>query len=138
MHGSDVHRRDVLLIGIEDHVPGDAVVLLDIGQCVVNACTIEASLADGVEQSVHRVIGQRRKLLRLLVEAVLKAAIEAEPARILAGGIVGKHSLETFSRRASFGQQRGPQRAVGTKDALLHPGSLHFLEDFSRLSLIGP
>jgi hypothetical protein len=60
---------DILLVGIEDHVPGHAVVFFDVGQRIVNARAIEAGLADRIQQRVHRVIGQRGKLLRLLVEA---------------------------------------------------------------------
>ncbi len=74
MHRAQIHRRYILLVGIKDHVSGYAVVLLDIGQRVVNTGAIQAGFADGVQQSVHRIIGQRGKLFRLLVEAGFKAA----------------------------------------------------------------
>ncbi len=58
MHRAQIHRRHILLIGIEDHVSGYAVVLLDVGKRVVNARAIEAGLADRIKQRVHRVIGE--------------------------------------------------------------------------------
>ena len=138
MHRAQIHGRHVLQVRIEDHVAGYAVVLPNVAQRILNAGAVEARLADGVQQHIHRVISQRGKLLRLLLEAVFETAVEADPARVLAGGIVGEDRLKTLGRIASLGQQRGPQRAISPEDALLHPAALHLLEDFGRLNLVGP
>ena len=138
MHRAQVHGSDILLIGIEDHVPGDAVVLFDVGQRIVNARAIQAGLADRIQQRVHRVIGQRGKLLRLLVEAGFEALIEVEPLWIVARGVVGEDSLETLGGMACLGQQRRPQRAIGAEDALLHAQGAHLLENCRRLRFVGP
>jgi hypothetical protein len=138
VYRAQIHGRHVLQVWIEDHVPGHTVVFFDVAQRVLDTAAIEARPADGVQQRVHRVVGQRSKLLRLLVEASFEAVVNVQPAWVPAGWIIRKYSLEPLSRRASFGQQRGPQRAVGAKDALFHPRSPHLLEDFGRLSLVSP
>ena len=138
MHRAQVHRSHVLLVGIEDHVPGHAFVVDDIGQCVVNAGAIEAGLADGIKQRVHRVIGQRGKLLRLLVKAIFEPAVEIKPFWIFAGRIVGEDRLKTLGGVSCLCQQRGPQRAIRAEDALLHPRGPQLLQDQGCLRLVGP
>ena len=102
---AQIHGRDIFLVGVEDHVAGHAVVLLDVGQRVVNAGAIQAGLADRIQQRVHCVISQRSKLLGLLVKLILKAAIEADPALVLAGGIVRKDRLKSLGRISGLSQQ---------------------------------
>ena len=80
MHRSQIHGSHILQIGIKDHVPRDTVVLVDVGKRIVNARAIQPSLANGVEQRVHRVVCQRRKLLRLLVKACFEATLKSSQA----------------------------------------------------------
>jgi hypothetical protein len=134
--GTEKQRRSVLLIGIEDHVPGHAVVFFDIRQRVVNARAIQPRLAYRIQQHVHGVEGHRSELLRLFVEAVLEALVEIQPARVVAGGVVRVHGLEALGGIASFFQQRIAQGAIRAKDALLHPRSPHLLQNGRCLQLI--
>ena len=138
MHRAQVHGGDILLIWVEDHVPGYAVVFFNAGQRIVNPRAVQSRLADGIQQRVHRIIGQRGKLLRLLVKAILEAAIEVEPLWIIARGIVGKNSLEALGGVAGLFQQSVAQGSIRAKDSLFHPGSTHLLQDHSRLRLVGP
>src|ERR1035438_8257193 len=84
------HRSHILLVGIEDHVSRYAVIGTHAGQRIVNARAIQTSLANGVEQCIHGVVCQRCKLLGLLVKLRIETLVEVEPARIVAGWIVGK------------------------------------------------
>ena len=78
--------RDVLLVRIEDHVPGHAVVFRNIGERIVNACAIQSGLAYGIQQCVHRVICERSKLLWLFMKPRIKPRIEFPPLRSLRVG----------------------------------------------------
>ena len=138
MHCAHVHGRNVLLVRVEAHGARNSVVLLNVSESIVNAGAIEAGLADGVEQHVHRVVGKRRELLGLLLEASVKAAIEIEPARIVARGIVGEDSLEAFGRGPCLSQHLRPQCAIGAEDALLHSESTHLLEDLRGGNFVAP
>src|ERR1017187_5395637 len=138
MYRAQVEWRHILLIWVEDHAPSYAFVLIDICQRVVNAGAVQSGLADGIEQRVHCIKGQRGILLRLLFETGFKAAVEVEPARIVACGVIGKYRLESLGGWAGFSQQFRPQRAISTEDALLHAGCTHLLEDSCSLGFVGP
>ena len=72
MHRAQVHGSHILLVGVEDHVPGHAVVLFNVGERIVNPGAIQPRLANGVEQRIHGVVGQRSKLLGRLMEVGLE------------------------------------------------------------------
>lgn len=64
--------------------------------------------------------------------------MKADPARIFAGGIVGKDGFKAFRRRPCFGKEFGPQGAIGAEDALLRSQGAHLLEDVCRRDFVGP
>ena len=103
-----MYISDTFLIGIEDHMPRHSAIFCRVVERVLNANAVEARLADGVEQDVHGVAGKRGQRLRLLVEAGLEAAIEIEPARIAAGGIVGEDGFEARGGRSGSARRSGP------------------------------
>ncbi len=105
VHVGKKQRSDVLAVGIEDHVAGHTLIVLDAGQCVANPALVQSGAADRVQQNLHRIVGQSGEVIRLLVEARLEARIEVEPARVGARGIVGKNRLEAFRGRSGQLQQ---------------------------------
>ena len=72
------------------------------------------------------------------MEARFIAPIECNPPRVLAARIVRKNSFKSLRGRSGFGQQLGPQRAIGSEHALLHPHRPHLLQNPRRLRLIRP
>ena len=72
------------------------------------------------------------------MEAVFKAAVEIEPTRIVARGVVRENGLESLRGRTGLGHQFRPQRAVRAEDALLHAQVAHLLQDVRRLGLVRP
>ena len=105
MYRAQVHGRHILLVGIEDHVPGHAVVLINIGQRIVNPRAIQSGLANRIQQRIHRVKCECGKLFRRLMEARFKAPVEIEPARVLAARVIRKDRFKSLCRRAGFSQQ---------------------------------
>ena len=79
-------RRDVLAIGIENHVASDTFVRFCSGQSVTDPSFIQARSANGVEQKAHSIVGKRSELIWLFVVARLVVIIEFQPARISAVG----------------------------------------------------
>src|SRR5271165_1652907 len=58
-------RSDVLAIRIEDHVAGDTFIALSRGERVADPSFVQSGAADGIQQDLHRIVGQMRSDLVL-------------------------------------------------------------------------
>src|ERR1035437_8741853 len=83
-------------------------------------------------------MGTRGKLLGLFVKPFFIAAIEVNPGRIVAIGIVRKDRLKSLCRRPCLLRQFRPQSAIRAKDALFHAQTPHLLQYPRRRNLVGP
>src|ERR1019366_6067361 len=135
---ADIHGGDVLAVCVEDHVSSDAMVVVDLRKGIMDACAVEARLADGLEQDLHGVIGERCELFGLLVVGGLVTGIEVEPAPVGTRRIVGKNSFHAFCGWSRQSKKLIAEGTMTTEDPLLHAKFTHLLEDQRRGFLIGP
>src|SRR5579864_2746507 len=101
MHVAEKERSDVLAIGIEYHVAGNAFIVFDTSQGVANPAAIQSGTANCIYQNLHLIVSKGGELIGIIVEARFVTPDKFLPSRIVASGIVGKESLETFRCRAS-------------------------------------
>ena len=87
---------------------------------------------------VHGVVGERGKLLGLLVEARFEAVVKIEPLGIAARGIVREDGFKPLGRRARLSKQLRTECTVGAEHALFHTEGAHLLQNARCLRLVGP
>src|SRR5581483_83612 len=125
----EVERSDVLIVGIEEHLSGDTVVIRQASEGVSDSAFIQSSTADRVEQYSHFVVSKRRKMIGPVVVPRFVARDKLQPLRVTSARIKGINRLKAFGGRPRQLDEFVTDRAMAAENPLLHSQFLHLLQD---------